>query len=54
MLDPKRYVCISARVGQFNFLDDWQNQINHLLAQEEAHRRELSGDLREALVQLSI
>jgi hypothetical protein len=37
-----------------NFLDDWQNQINHLLAQEEAHRRELSGDLREALVQLSI
>ncbi|MFL5626106.1 MAG: hypothetical protein ACJ788_10990 [Ktedonobacteraceae bacterium] len=37
-----------------NFLDDWQNQINHLLAQEEAHRRELSGDLREVLVQLSI
>jgi hypothetical protein len=37
-----------------NFLDDWQNQINHLLSQEEAHRRELSGDLREALIQLSI
>ena len=37
-----------------NFLDDWQNQINHLLTQEEAYRRELSGDLRESLVQLSI
>src|SRR5439155_6789247 len=37
-----------------NFLDDWQNQINHLLTQEETHRRELSGDLREVLVQLSI
>ena len=36
-----------------NFLDDWQNQINHLLAQEEANRRELSSDLREALLQLS-
>jgi hypothetical protein len=37
-----------------NFLDDWQNQINHLLTQEEAYRRELSGDLRNVLVQLSI
>ncbi|HEU5383819.1 MAG TPA: hypothetical protein VFV38_51120, partial [Ktedonobacteraceae bacterium] len=23
-----------------NFLDDWQNQIDHLLAQEEAHQRQ--------------
>lgn len=37
-----------------NFLDDWQNQINHLLAQEEAHCRELSDDLRDALIHLSI
>jgi hypothetical protein len=37
-----------------NFLDDWQNQINHLLAQEEAYHRELSDNLRDALVQLSI
>lgn len=37
-----------------NFLDDWQNQINHLLIQEEAHRRKLSNDLRKELVQLSI
>jgi hypothetical protein len=37
-----------------NFLDDWQNQINHLLAQEEACRRELSHELKDALVQLSI
>ncbi|HZU68410.1 MAG TPA: hypothetical protein VFA09_14130 [Ktedonobacteraceae bacterium] len=36
-----------------NFLDDWQNQINHLLMQEEAHQRELSDNLRKALVQLS-
>ncbi len=35
-----------------NFLDDWQNQINHLLTQEEAHRRILPGDLRETLIQL--
>ncbi len=35
-----------------NFLDDWQNQINHLLAQEEAHHRELPSDVREALTQL--
>ena len=37
-----------------NFLEDWQNQINHLLAQEEAFRRELSDDVREVLRQLSI
>ena len=37
-----------------NFLDDWQNQINHLLAQEEAHHRVLSNELRETLRQLSI
>jgi len=36
-----------------NFLDDWQNQINHLLTQEEASHRELPADLREVLVQLS-
>ena len=34
-----------------NFLDDWQNQINHLLAQEEAYHRELCGTMREALTQ---
>ncbi|MBA2395808.1 MAG: hypothetical protein H0V70_24030 [Ktedonobacteraceae bacterium] len=32
-----------------NFLDDWQNQINHLLAQEEAHHRELPETLRDVL-----
>jgi hypothetical protein len=37
-----------------NFLDDWQNQINHLLAQEEAYCRELSDDLRDELIHLSI
>jgi hypothetical protein len=36
-----------------NFLDDWQNQINHLLAQEEAYHRQLSGDLKNTFVQLS-
>ncbi len=36
-----------------NVLDDWQNQINHLLLQEEAAQRELSDDVREALLQLS-
>jgi len=34
-----------------NFLDDWQNQINHLLAQEEAYRRELPDAVRERLIQ---
>ena len=37
-----------------NFLDDWQNQIDHLLAQEEAVRRGLSDEVREKLVQLSL
>lgn len=36
-----------------NFLDDWQNQINHLLEQEEAYQRQLSEDLRQALRRLS-
>jgi hypothetical protein len=36
-----------------NLLDDWQNQINHLLLQEEAVHRELSNEAREALLQLS-
>ena len=35
-----------------NLLDDWQNQIQHLLLQEEAAHRELSGEVREALLQL--
>jgi hypothetical protein len=37
-----------------NFLDDWQNQINHLLAQEEAQRRDLTDDTRETLIRLSM
>jgi hypothetical protein len=37
-----------------NFLDDWQNQINHLLAQEEEYRRELPETLRDVLLQLSL
>ncbi len=36
-----------------NFLDDWQNQINHLLAQEEAHQHVLSEEVKETLVRLS-
>ena len=36
-----------------NVLDDWQNQINHLLLQEEAAHRELPDEVREALLQLS-
>ncbi len=35
-----------------NFLDDWQNQLHHLLAQEDAYHREISDDVRETLVQL--
>ena len=35
-----------------NFLDDWQNQINHLLAQEAAYHRELPDEVRKALVEL--
>jgi len=34
-----------------NFLADWQNQIDHLLAQEEAYQRPLSEDSRHALAQ---
>jgi len=36
-----------------NFLADWQNQIDHLLAQEEAHQHPLSADARKALLQQS-
>jgi len=36
-----------------NFLDDWQNQISHLLSQEEVYHRELPDDARKTLVQLS-
>lgn len=36
-----------------NFLDDWQNQITHLLTQEEGHQRSLSIEVREILLQLS-
>ena len=35
-----------------NVLHDWQNQINHLLAQEEAYHRELPDEVKEALVEL--
>jgi len=37
-----------------NFLDDWHNQIQHLLRQEEAAHREISDDVREPLRRLSI
>jgi hypothetical protein len=37
-----------------NFLDDWQNQINHLLNQEESYQRKISDDLRTTLVQISL
>ncbi|HEU5382671.1 MAG TPA: hypothetical protein VFV38_45270, partial [Ktedonobacteraceae bacterium] len=36
-----------------NFLDDWQNQIDHLLAQEEAHHRQFTATLRDALLRQS-
>lgn len=36
-----------------NFLDDWQNQIDHLLAQEEAHQRSFTANLRDALLRQS-
>lgn len=35
------------------FLGDWQNQIDHLLAQEEAHQRTFPEELKETLVQFS-
>ena len=37
-----------------NFLDDWQNQIMHLLQQEEARHRLLPEDVKQTLVQLSV
>ncbi len=37
-----------------NFLDDWQNQINHLLAQEEAYQRPLLEDQKQALIKRSM
>lgn len=36
-----------------NFLHDWQNQINHLLAQEQQPHRTLSDDLKQELKKLS-
>lgn len=36
-----------------NFLADWQNQIDHLLAQEEAHQHQLSADARNVLLRQS-
>lgn len=35
-----------------NFLSDWQNQIDHLLTQEEAYRRPLPVEVQEQLKQL--
>lgn len=37
----------------FNFRDGWQNQINHLLAQEENHQRSPSYALVQALKQIA-
>lgn len=37
-----------------NFLDDWQNQINHLLAQEEVQQRPFPDDVKQKLVELSM
>lgn len=36
-----------------NSLVDWQNQIDHLLTQEEAHQRPLLADTRKTLLQQS-
>jgi hypothetical protein len=36
-----------------NFLHDWQNQIDHLLGQEQAYHHHLSNDLRQILKQHS-
>lgn len=36
-----------------NFLDDWQNQIDHLLAQEETRQHQISSDVRDALLRQS-
>ncbi len=39
----------------FTLFSAWRdNQINHLLAQEEAYRRELPDELRDVLIQLSL
>jgi hypothetical protein len=37
-----------------NFRDGWQNQINHLLGQEEDYQRSLPDDLIQALKQISM
>lgn len=37
-----------------NFRHNWQNQIDHLLAQEEAYQRLLSDDLIQTLKQISL
>lgn len=34
-----------------NFLHDWQNQINHLLAQEETYQRQMSDEIVKELRQ---
>jgi hypothetical protein len=36
-----------------NFLDGWQNQINHLLTQEESYQRSLSDTLVQMLKQIA-
>ena len=36
-----------------NFLDDWQNQINHLLAQAEVQLRPLPDDVKQTLLKFS-
>lgn len=38
----------------FNVLDDWQNQIRHLLIQEEHHHRQIPETLRRELRYLSL
>lgn len=37
-----------------NFLHDWQNQINHLLSQEQAYHHRLSDDVKQILRQRSV
>jgi hypothetical protein len=39
--------------AELNFLSDWQNQIDHLLAQEEQYQREISDELRNELLEFS-
>ena len=38
----------------FNVFDDWQNQIRHLLTQEERYHRQLSETLRQKLIYVSL